>query len=432
MNTLKYLCAPGLVAVFLLVSSAPAEGPVLTAVPASGLTAEHRKAIDGYVKYWTTALATTNSAKRIIEVRTMLMRGYRGKGAEYQDAYAGSMGVHGKAALTGQIPAGDKLASLKEVNLAISVNRLGRASLLPLAETMVLHKNPAVRYFAWNAYALLRAPLLAEGGKDLQAMYAAIAKAAAKERDPLVLAEAMRTLHLRPGPSQGVSQEAHRDAQSKSFTILRANWTDLCRRVLSVDAGMADAAASGVNTIEALALALDEPGVGKAALQMVLNVAWCAGKAFDASGQMMRAAEAVAEAEKAAGGKDDAAAAKAAALAAKLAREFGKTPEALADREGDIEEAFSANVLLLRQCEEALNALTGKGQPGERHIRKPLADSGSASDSGAAVQLGVLKWMDELVKKHGLKHPKGLVTAKPATAPSTKPAAAGKKAAKPA
>jgi hypothetical protein len=437
MNIPIRLCAAGLVAALLLGPPALAQGPGLN-IPRSaaetGLTNEQREQVDTYIAALTKALAAADNAKRVVEIRTLLIRGYNqhGTAAAFQDAYAGSMAVHGKSLLSGQFGPDDPLTSLREINLAISVGRMAQGSLLPLAEAMVLHKNPAVRYFGWNAYALLRAPLMAAGGDDLQAMYATIAKAASQETDPLVLAELMRTLHLPPSPTpgQGVTSEAHQDAQGKFFGILKADWAQLCQRVLAVDGAMSETAAGGVNTARSLAIGLGDQAVRKAAMQMALNMAWSAGKAFDRSLQMMRAAEAAKNAQAGGEGAADVPAgaeapeAGAAEKAGQLAQALGTTPEALAAMSDDIEQAVSANALLLKECEEALNVLTGKGEPGERHIRKPLSAAGSMGDPGAAVQLGVLKWVDELRKTQGLMHPKDVVPAKPATAPATKPATA--------
>ena len=90
------------------------------------------------------------------------------------------------------------------------------------------------------------------------------------------------------------------------------------------------------------------------------------------------------------------------------------------------EHAVSANTLLLIQCEELLNQLAGKGEAGDQYIRKPLLRSGGAADPGAAVQLGVIKWVDELVKGQGLKRPSDLIKIKPkpSPAPTTKPTTA--------
>ncbi len=57
---------------------------------------------------------------------------------------------------------------------------------------MVLSKNPAVRFFGWQAYALMRTPILGAGNKVAQPMYAALANAMAKEQDPHVLAEMLK------------------------------------------------------------------------------------------------------------------------------------------------------------------------------------------------------------------------------------------------
>ena len=417
MDTLTRLCVVGLAVAGVLAGSAAAQAPSLTDVPATGLTADHQKMIDAYVEHWAKALLAADNAQRVIEIRTILMRGYnfRGDSEEYKDIYAGSMADRLRATLAKPLPADDKLASLKEVNLAISVNRMSQTSLRALAELMVRHQNPAVRYFGWNVYSVLRPGLLAEGGDGLGALFTTTAKTAEIETDPLVLSQLVRTLYLPPTRPQTVAQDTYRTAQQKFLAILQAGWNRLCGRVLSMAPGFAETTASGVNAAGALAKALGEDSARKTALQMVLNAAWASGSAFDRSGQMLAVvADARKIEETGEGDLDD---------VRKTAEKLGTTLEALMSQTGNLQQTVSTNAVLLKECEETLNALIDKAPPGNRHIRRPL--SSGDRKSGAAVQFGVLTWIDALIKSHQLKHPKSLVSAaKPTTAPATKPATA--------
>ena len=428
MNTSYRLGALVIAIVLLIGPSAWAQGPELPDSQGD-LTRQGGQQIDEYVQYWLKALAGSTAAKQVIDIRTRLAQGYnRFSGAdEFQVAYVDAVATHGKTLLAGQIP-DDDLKALKEINFAIAVQRMGKAELRPLADAMIGHGNPAVRHFGWGAYVMLRPLLLTEGGKPQEAMYAAIAGAGAKEADPLVLSELMTVLRLPPeaDPSLGIDDDGWRAVQGKFFQALQGNWTLLCKRVKDVDGLMSEAAGSGVAALALYTRNLGDQLDRKAALQMAINMTWCAGKAYDLAWRSALAAQAARDAQaaaKAASGAagDPAATAQAVAAAAqakKLADGVGKDPKQLAPMLDHFTLAISANDMLLKQCEQVLSSLAGKPAPGELRIRKALA---SDKDRGADVRLAVLAWVDEL-KKQGLASPKDVISPPPTTAPATKPA----------
>jgi hypothetical protein len=381
MKTLPRLLVVGLLAVLAAGSTVRAQAPTLNDIPAgaaeSGLTDTHRTDIDKYVKHYVDSL---------VAAKTDGYNGFGTKGVMGQDAYAASMATHVGKALGGGIAADAPLARLKEVNLAIPVGRMGQLSIHPLVEAMISHKNPAVRYFGWRAYAELREPLLAAGDKGIAKMYAALVKGLKAETASQVICELMMMFRLPRDPEPGleIAEDDYRTAQGKLFGILKGQWTALCLRVMEGEAAAAEGALHGFKALRVLYRASVAGADKKSVLQLVINMAWSAGKALDG------------------------------ALLVKASVEAGQGGDAAA-----AEHAVSANHLLLLACEEFLNTLTGKQGPGEWHIRRAL---GSGTDRGAAVQLGVLKWIDEVVRDHGLKRPKGLVVKagpKPATQPAT-------------
>jgi len=433
MKTLSWHGAALLAAVLVVGPAAWAEGPEITYPPAaaeSGLQDSHRQQIDAYVKYWIDALVTADATDRIVSVRRRFLDGYNqygSKAGEHQDAYAKSVADHGKALLSGKLAADDALAPLKEVNFAISVRMMSQVSLQPLAEVMITHKNPAVRWFGWNAYAMLRSPVLAFGGRPVRTMYAAMEKALAAETDPHVLSEAMVAFRMspKPAPGQGVTPEVHSETQEEFLKILGKNWTSLCRKVIAVDGTTSEAASSAVGSLTLIKAGLGDSADTKALLQMALNMAYAGGMAYDRAGQMQAAAQAAqqavgADVEAEGAGAD----ADALAAAKKLAAQLGKKLEDVARMKGDFEQVFAANTTLLTSCERALNAFAGRGDPGDQYIRKPLNSRAAVGARGAAVRLGILKWVDELKKSHKLKDPTEMLRA-PATAPAaTAPAKA--------
>jgi len=150
-----------------------------------------------------------------------------------------------------------------------------------------------------------------------------------------------------------------------------------------------------------LKVALGEEVSDKVAIQMVANMTWSAGKAYDLALQIQEAAKAAELARK----EDERAsiepseanldAARLAGQNAKqLAAKVGKKVDDLASQVSESEYAVSTGRLLLTACERSLNTLTGRN---DSHISKPLKDRGS-SDPAASVRIGVMNWVDSLVK----------------------------------
>lgn len=403
MKTLIRSCAAGLVVLALGVAGV-AEGPELNIPdgPAqSGLEESQRKQIDEYVNYWLKALAEAKASDRIKEARIMLVQGYEKKGATalaYQGAYAEFLAVHGKGLLTGPQDPNDPLAQQKQVDFSLSVLRIPQASLQPLAQAMAAHSSPAVRFLGWMVYGTLRDRAIAEGAQSLKRLLATLRQHAGQETDPYVLRELMSTfrLPLVPDPELKIGEAEYRAAQEGMFGVLQGVWTRLCRQVYQSDsAASPEAAYDAAVGLRQLVAGLGGGVDKQAALQMVLNMTYSASRSYDRAWQLLKAAEAAKEAAGTGG---------------------AEAPV----RQGAAEHAVSANQYLLTVCEEMLNELTGKEAPGDQQIRTALTSVAAATDRGAPVRLGALKWVTLLVKAHGLKDPKDLV--EPATQPATRPA----------
>jgi len=393
-------------------AAASAAVPVMDipdAVAQGALQDTHRKQIDTYVAYHIAKMASATTQEAVIAARGKLKGAYiqYGKAREYMSAYAASVATHGKDMLAKLAP-DDSLKALKEVNLSIRASRMPQVSLQGLVVEMVGHENPAVRFFGWQTYALMQTAVMAAGNQVAQPMYAALANAMEKETDPHVLAEMLKMFRLSRGSDDdtAISPEAHRQGRLKLFNILKAHWVGLCRRVLQADGIVVEGASTGIVAVVKFKSALDKEVTDKVAIQLVANMTWSAGKAYDLALRVREAARAAVlakkESERAAAdpSQENLTAAKLAGQNARqLAAKVGKDPKELASQAPQSNYAVSTCRLLLTECEKALNKLTGSNKS---YISKPLKSHGK--DPAAGVRLGVIKWVDDLLD-NGIRRP---------------------------
>ncbi len=431
MNMPARWCAAGIAGVLAASLAASAAEPVIdipNEAAQGALQDAQRTQIDEYVAYQVDKMAKATSQDQVIAARRKLTDNYNrygSKAQEFMTAFGASMAKHGTPMLAG-LAADDPLRTLKEVNLSLTISRMGQVTLGPLADAMVSHADPAVRYFGWLAYAAMRGPVMAAGDKAAQAMYAVLSVRLQKETDPQVLAEMLRMFTFRDisEAGGGITQEAYADGLASLFKILQANWMNLCRRVMLADGSVAEAASTAVDAIGRLKGELKGTVSDQVAIQLVANMTWSAGKAFDLALGIQDAAEAARLADKAAAkaastpSDDNLAVAKDAAdKARQLAQKVGKDAKTLGAQAAQSEYAVSTITKLLKDCESSLNSLT---QLNETYISKPLNATGG--DRAAAVRLGVLKWIDALVSKSNIKRPEDVVPPKEAPALKELPA----------
>jgi len=271
-------------------------------------------------------------------------------------AYAGSMSSEGLKMLAG-LGAGDKLAALKKINLAIAVSKMGQVTLEPLAVAMVTSNDAPVRYFGWEAYSSMRTIAIVTGGKPAETMRATLAAQFAKETDPAVIGQMMRMFIFRG------TDEIPQPALTDFFKILDAGWVGLCRKVMVANAQTAEAGATAVEAVMSIKRQLGDKMADKAAAQMLVNMAWAAGKAFDQAQAILQTAA----------------------------------------KDSDIEFTFSTISKLLVDCENGLNGIS---QAGNGRINKALTASG---DKAANVRLAILDWVADMVKKYEIQQPQDMV-----------------------
>ena len=147
-----------------------------------------------------------------------------------------------------------------------------------------------------------------------------------------------------------VEDQTLRKAQSDSFAVFKNTWPRVCRRLLSGDVAVCETAQKGVATLSNMAGDNGYKPNIKSIAQLLVDAMDCSAIAFDKAKTTGRVAE--------------------------------------------------ANMYLLRDVEDALNTTT---KLRKTHVYKALTDP-NAIDRGAAVQLAVLKWIEDM-KDFGVKKP---------------------------
>lgn len=453
MNMPARWCAAGIAVVLAASLAASAAEPVIdipNEAAQGALQDTQRQQIDEYVAYQVDKMAKATSQDEVIAARrklTDIYNRYGSKAQEFMSAFAASMAKHGKAMLAG-LAADDPLRALKEVNLSLAVSRMGQVTLGPLADVMVSHADPAVRHFGWTAYVAMRGPVMAAGGKAAQAMYDVLSNRLQKETNPHVLAEMVKMFTFRDIAEAGgaITPEAYSDGLSKLFKILETNWVSLCRRVMLADGSVAEAASTAVDAAVRLKGELKGKVADQVVIQLMANMTWSAGKAFDLvlSAQAAEAARLADKATDKAGetpidenppaakpavgnapqparkvGKDvKTLGSRAVGAASQPAPKVGRDAKTLSSQAAQNEYAVGTITKLLLDCESSLNALT---QLNESYISKALVATGG--DRAAVVRLAVLKWIDYLVSKYNIKRPEDVVPPKAPPALKAAPAA---------
>jgi len=410
MNTPARWWAAGMIVLVALGQAAWADAPVidLSDEDAQGaLQDSHRQQIDAFVAHYVDAMGKATTQETVVAARRRLIDNYNRFGTraqEYMAAFASSMAKHGKDGLAAATGAG-RLDALKKINLAIAASRMGQVSLGPLAEAMVSHNDPAVRFFGWDAYVSMRASVLAAGGPPADAMFAGLSDRLEKETDPHVLSQMMRMFTFRGVEEFGgaVSESAYEAGLARFFKALQGNWVGLCQRMLRADGVVAEAISIATDAASKIKGELKEKVDDKALAQMLANMAWSGGKAYDLALTVYEAAKAKADAAKLESGEAVESTTDPAQKARELAKKAGMALEDLPSVT-ESEHAVSAIAKALRDCEAALNALTGAGK---NLIEKEL------KNGGAAVRIGTLEWIDDvLVKKYGIKKPEEIISPK--------------------
>jgi len=357
----------------LVWASGVISAPPTVDIRSSGpLNSREVKQIEERLKYWADQIAQATDPQTITSAGAGARNDYRlYETPYYQAQYAESAASILGALLTGGLKPDDKLLQLKEVNLGIALSAIPQVKIAPALEGMVSHRNPAVRYLGWEGYRRARGVILAESQDLEKQMFDVLTAAAAKEESAPVIG-AICTMadvsSFQSSSGRPTAPDTLRDAQTRAFGILDANWARWCGRVMNGEPEMSKACAKAIPAIRTLSAAQAAGKDGKIkALQMVVDLMWSAARAFDR-----------------------------------------------VDGKGKI---GTENAAVLRACEEALVALSGA----EKAYVDPVLTDEKVEDRGAAVRSAVWEWINDL-KNVGVVEPKITpVGGEPATRPESAP-----------
>ena len=360
---------------FVLLGSLMIRGSVSLAQPpgldipdsavARGLGPAQIAQIDKQLGYWRNRIIKATDVDQVTKARSGIKKDYRlHMNTAYQYPFAGRAAEILTPLLKDTLRPDDKLMRLKEVNVAVALSEMPQVTIQPALETMVRHKNPAVRYRGWIGYVDTRKLILAQGSNFVPTMLATLRNSAAKETSAPVIGAILEMTDVKPSTGT-VPRAVARDAQRQAFEILRANWSRWCKRLLAREPEMAMMLRKGVKAMETLSrsVAADQAGKGEV-LQLLVDLIRYSAQTYDDAGG-----------------------------------------------EGAVAHANNA---LLRQGEAALRTISGKT---DNRLAKAL-DS-KETPRGAIVRTAVLDWVTDL-KDFGVVAPKVVY---PATQPTTQPAA---------
>lgn len=368
------LCVISIVLPAIFASSLSAEDKLPSQAPALNipevalqgtLLPVHVKQIESRLKYFTAVLLRAGDGDNaaISKARDELVQTFN---------YSTSVSYHYTVAqLAAKIvtPVLDSPSRIKQINAALALSKMPQVTIQPALEKMVRHSNSAVRYIGWDGYNSAWRMILAQGSVPAKRMFSILSERCGKEKSPLVTGAMWRMLRLRSRVEVG-SSDSMGDLRKQGLAIFRKSWFRACRRVLRGDVKTMGVACKGISTaLEYVSNAKSnkKKKVARAAMQLVANMMWCAGKTYKRS-----------------------------------------------HAKGNVRTARAAEILL-RDCEKALNKFLGLGPISRKnYIRFSLSDTTVIKKPmrGMAVmyfihprtgrKYGVLAWVDEMKKRFGI------------------------------
>ncbi len=313
------------------------EGPPELEIPESslrsGLLEGDVAVVQQYVTYWVDKFTEAATEEAILDARVRLVRGYnRYENWQFQSVYA-------EQAVKVLAPLLESPDIRKQINAAMAVSQMREVAVQPLLESLVVSRNPALRLYGWTGYRRIRLLVLAQGKEPVGRMLAALEKASMTEDSGPVMGAILEMMYLAPDRPSIVSASVFDETRTRLLAIFRQCWPRVCQKVLDGHRGMIRAAGAGLDALRQVAS--DEDATKEtqlAAVQMVVDLVWCAAKCYATGGQ----------------------------TAAQMA----------------------ANEALLRECETALNAIT---KLRKIPINKALGTK-SEQDRAAEVEVAVSTW----------------------------------------
>lgn len=156
------------------------------------------KLIDDYIKAQADIIAAAKAPEEVAKAREALINGYKANEGEfYRIEYGRGLAKYVPALLD----LNDPLKKVKEVAAAMAVAEVPQATSGPALAVLIVHKNPAVRYWAAKGYRSAMAKLVTQGPQVTAATLAIIQKAGLAETSGPVLTGLVRAL----SPWQGAT-----------------------------------------------------------------------------------------------------------------------------------------------------------------------------------------------------------------------------------
>lgn len=257
----------------------------------AGLLSDDVQQIERYVRYWADKLVEANDAQDVLAARSRLMRGYGNyNNFQYQTVYAGQ-------AATILVPLLKSADLLKQVNLGVVLSHMEQVTVQPALEVMIVSPNPALRLYGWHGYQRIETSVLAQGRDFVATMLKSLTKAAQEETCGPVMSAVFRMFYLGHERPTFILPGIYEQTRGELFEILHQSWPRICKQVLAGDIGMIQASGEALKTLRRIvAVAGSQKETPQTVVQMLLDMMWCAAKAYanaDAGSPVQAASEAL-------------------------------------------------------------------------------------------------------------------------------------------
>ena len=232
-----------------------------------------------HVEYWVAELAAAKTAEVVYKTREGLLADYNkyATSIRYQVEFARSTAAAVPPAV-GQLSRNDQLVSLKEINFAIAVSEMTQMTSISALDLLVRHENPGVRFLAWRGYRGVRDPTIRKGGKDANALFAALGRHAATEPSPLVAAVIVDVLYI---DKSVLTTNAFKKAFELSFNTLVGMLKTCCDRLAGGDGAWARPCIAAIPILRAAdEFYKPDSKIATLIIQQMVNVAQAAAKAY--------------------------------------------------------------------------------------------------------------------------------------------------------
>ncbi|MFW6154365.1 MAG: HEAT repeat domain-containing protein [Planctomycetota bacterium] len=166
-----------------------------------------------------------------------------------------------------------------QVNGAMVIAEIARPELASLLTRMLTHPNAAVRYYALKGFQRIVPAMVAMGEDEFGEVFKALREFAQRTADPALVRVLLRAMDLSELDADRVNPATLNDAREEAMKIIMQLLEANLQAIRDGDAGMADAAAFGVNALAGMGLDLPKEE-REDPLKAVAAVAANAGEAF--------------------------------------------------------------------------------------------------------------------------------------------------------